>query len=87
MNIFAGNGDLVRYVYPDSGHDSDQEIARKHLIFNQIYTVDNIKVYSSSSYMTLKEFPDIIFNPVMFEDVQVNEVGASYRAAKFFGEL
>ena len=58
MNIWAGNGDIVRYVYPEHGSDSDQVLASKRLVFNQTYIVDNIDVHSSASYMTLKDFPE-----------------------------
>lgn len=85
MNIWAGKGDKVRFVNPNAGSDHDIERAKLFLTLGEEYEVDFIEVQSSSSDMFIKGFPQR-FNPVMFEDVSVNEQKAGLRAEKWYGE-
>jgi hypothetical protein len=83
MSIFSGLGDRVKYANLDTGLDEHQERARKYLTFNQVYTVKDVNVYSSISYVELVEFPAVIFNTVLFEDVEVDEQKARVREVEW----
>lgn len=86
MNIFAGNGDTVVFSHPDYGTDYDKDLASRVLEIGKTYTVVRIDIYSSFSYMKLAEFPNLIFNPIMFEDGKVNEELAYARAKVWYHE-
>lgn len=68
MNIYANEGDQVRFV-GKNGLPSDLEKAEKHLKTQEIYTVECVLVGHWSSTVFLKEIPDVGFNSVCFEDV------------------
>jgi hypothetical protein len=70
MNIFTGQGSRVRFSHPDYGYPADQERARRYLVLDNIYTVDEIYAGSFSTTVFLKEVPFIGFNSVLFEDVE-----------------
>jgi len=52
------------------GWDWEQENAKKKLVLNGIYTVENIRIRSWYSYVTLKEVKDEIFNTMLFTKVK-----------------
>lgn len=81
MNIFAGKGDLVRYQYQEFGYEHDKALCTKHLQLGEVYTVEKTSVGSDSSHVWLKEFPNIAFNTVNFEDFVVNSAMARKREA------
>jgi hypothetical protein len=70
MNIYAKNGDKVRFINKN-GYDGQPDAARKAgLVEGSIYTVKEVDIGCSHSYVYLKEFPGTqSFNTVMFEDV------------------
>jgi len=68
MDIHSKEGDVVLYNFPFNGYEGDQATAAKYLSEGNTYTVDHTIVYSSSTDVFLKEFPDIAFNSVMFSD-------------------
>lgn len=68
MNIYANKGDKVIYANPENGMTNDQERCKKHLVENQVYTIERTEVDHSHTDVYLQEFPDIRFNSVMFED-------------------
>lgn len=70
MNIHTEPGAKIRYAYTSTGFLSDQEGAKKHLKRGQVYTVAQIDVHSSISYVELREIPGITFNTVMFSNVR-----------------
>lgn len=61
-------GRKVRFL-DENGWDSDLERARKFFNKGDILTVEEIHVGRSSSEVIFQEFPDKMFNTVMFEDV------------------
>ena len=69
MNIYTKKGKKVIYCNPDNGYLHNQKDCQKHLIFNQVYTVDHTEVGSCHTDVYLKEIPDVPFNSVMFENV------------------
>lgn len=69
MNIYALEGHKVRCITFSAGYDYDKEMAKKHLELNKEYTVDYTSVDGYSTDVHLKEFPNIKFNSVFFEDV------------------
>ena len=69
MNIYALEGHKVRFDNPTSGYEYDQKQAAKYLQIGKEYTIDYTNVENSSTDVYLKEFPNISFNSVMFEDV------------------
>lgn len=68
MNIFARKGDKVVYCYPGNGYEYDQEVCKKYLTLNGVYTVESTAVGQSHSSVILKEVPNRSFNTVMFSD-------------------
>lgn len=70
MNIYAKEGHKVVAEYLDWGYDSDAEKANKFLVKGQVYTVEYTDVYSCNTNVYLKEFPNIYFNSVHFEDYE-----------------
>lgn len=61
-------GRKVRYLQAN-GWDNDKEFVNKHLQKGQILTAKEIYVGRSSSKVEFVEFPNLMFNTVMFEDV------------------
>ena len=68
MNIFAIEGHKVKCSTFDAGYDYDKEKAKKHLTLEQEYTIDYTIVDNWSTDVYLKEFPNVRFNSVFFED-------------------
>ena len=68
MNIHAKKGDKVIYKHPNSGYKHHQETARKHLVLNQVYTVERTEVGDWHTDVYLQEVPGIAFNSAHFED-------------------
>lgn len=68
MNIYAKEGDKVIFCNPKNGYDCDKNQCAKHLKVNQVYTVDFTDVGQSSTRVYLKEFHNVSFNSVMFDD-------------------
>ena len=69
MNIYALEGHKVRCVTLKAGYKYQQEIVKKYLELGKEYTVEKTKVEGWSTSVWLKEFPNIRFNSVFFEDV------------------
>lgn len=67
MNIYAKYGDKVRYL-GKGGYDIDRVIGNKLLTVGEIYTVEKTDVANFVTHVFLKEFPNIAFNTVLFED-------------------
>jgi hypothetical protein len=71
MNIYALEGFKVK-VTPETlknGYNYDSDLVKKNLEINKSYTVLRTHVHSSSTDVILKEFPEIKFNSVNFEDI------------------
>ena len=69
MNIYAIEGHKVRCYTFNAGYDYDKQKAEKYLELGKEYTIDYTIVDSCSTDVYLKEFPNIKFNSVFFEDV------------------
>jgi hypothetical protein len=71
MNIFALENHKVIVTEETSkcGFQGDQEQVQKLLEIGKEYTIEKTIVSSSYTSVFLKEFPNIVFNSVMFEDV------------------
>jgi hypothetical protein len=69
MNIYAIEGHRVKCDTFDAGYEYDRERAREYLEIGKEYTIDYTVVDSWSTDVYLKEFPNIVFNSVFFEDV------------------
>ena len=72
MDIYAKAGTKVRFLNAN-GFDAERQNARKYLLTDQTYTVDSIKVGSFVSYVRLKEYPQTMFNTVMFEEASPHD--------------
>ena len=70
MNIYAKNGHRVRCTKISNGVQYDTEIAKRHLLLNEEYTVEETHVYNWLTHVFLQEFPGIAFNSVFFDDVE-----------------
>lgn len=68
MNIYAEEGAKVVAWNTTSGYDSDKEKFQKYLTKGEVYTVDYTEVGGWITGVYLKEFPDVRFNSVQFED-------------------
>ncbi len=69
MNIYTLSGKKVRCVNLSGGYNYHQELAKKHLVVGEEYTVDYTDVGSWHTDVFLTEFPDVAFNSVFFENV------------------
>lgn len=69
MNIYAKEGDKVICSTLDGGYDYHEKIANKYLTIGQEYTIEETVVSDWHTDVYLKEFPEIAFNSVFFEDV------------------
>ena len=70
MNIYALEGDRVRFSNENAGTENDQFLAEHYLQLNDIYTVDYAEVGNSHTNVYLKEVPGFSFNSVIFTDVE-----------------
>lgn len=70
MNIYAKNGDKVRFLNRN-GRDMERAEAAKILKEGGVYTVERTSVGQSCSSVYLQEIPGRGFNTVMFEGVDV----------------
>jgi hypothetical protein len=72
MNIYAKEGHkvIVTEQSARNGYQSDRDLVKKHLIINQVYTVEETFVYEWRTEVALQEFPEITFNSVSFEDYE-----------------
>ena len=68
MNKYARHGDRVVFKHPDNGCEADQELARKHLQVDKVYTVDITYVHSNHTDVFLIEVPRVPFSNLIFED-------------------
>lgn len=66
MDIHSPKGTKIVYAYPNNGWDYDVKRAAEHLTVGETYTVARIEVGNSTSYVTLEEKPDYVFNTVQF---------------------
>lgn len=69
MEIYALRGHKVKCVTLTAGYKHDQEIAKRNLLLNEIYTVDHTDVHNYSTDVYLEEIPGVAFNSVFFDDV------------------
>jgi len=70
MNVFAEEGDKVICICVDKGFEEDQEIAKKYLRVGEVYTVKCTLPLDWATAVELVEFPGIIFNSVLFKDLE-----------------
>lgn len=88
MNIFALEGFRVKVTEQtkNAGWKNDRKLIAAYLEIDKVYAVERTEVDRSSSIVVLKEFPNVKFNTVNFEDVstQSEEDDAKHPyAAKF----
>lgn len=71
MDIYSPPGTKVRFA-ANGGWEYDKEEAKKVLTLGKIYTVSNVDVHSSHSYVSLEgvngEFNTVLFNEVSKSD-------------------
>ena len=84
MNIYALEGHKVKVSNLSGGYDYHKEVAKKHLIIGNEYTVEKTDVDSWHTDVYLKEIPGIAFNSVYFEDIKeqdtsLNETHKDYK--------
>lgn len=72
MNVHAKSGDKVVYL-DEGGHEFQRVSARKILKKYHVYTVDRTDVSDFHTDLFLKEFPDELFNSVMFDDYETED--------------
>jgi len=68
MDIYTAPGRKVIFMGVN-GYDYERAEALKLLTVDASYTVNNIEVNSSSSYVEFEELPGERFNSVMFKDL------------------
>ena len=88
MNIYALEGHKVTCSTLDAGYENNKEVATKHLTVGNVYTVDYTNVDSWHTDVYLKEFPDVAFNSIFFEDAdeQSDDKDAEHPDYKYFHE-
>ncbi len=67
MDLDTAKGERVVFT-GKNGYDYDREHAAEYLRVGESYSVDEIKINSSSSRVRLTEFPQFTFNTVMFQN-------------------
>lgn len=72
MDIYTKAGSKIIFT-GENGHDWEQEEARKILTIGSEYTLASSIVYPFSTSVTIEEFPDAIFNSVLFKNKQESE--------------
>ncbi len=72
MDIYAKRGTKIKYCNPNNGHPADQEVGKKYLKLDEVYTVHHRQVYSFHSKVYLNEIGEgaVPFNSVLFDDVK-----------------
>lgn len=84
MNIYALKGHKVKCCTLSAGYNYHQEIAEKYLEIDKEYTVEKTIVDSWYTDVYLKEFPDIKFNSVFFEDVNPQDESMDEKHPDYF---
>lgn len=69
MNVFAEKGDKIICRHTIAGYDRDKELGRKYLKLGEVYTVEDAVAFDSTSYVWLKEIPNIKFSTIHFADL------------------
>lgn len=69
MDINSPEGTKIIFT-ANGGYDLQIDNAKNILSLNSVYTVQYIDIRDWCSYVTLKEFPDKIFNTALFEKVK-----------------
>lgn len=71
MNIYALPGHKVKITAETikNGYELDQELVKKYLELEKEYEIDHTNISGFHTSVYLKEFPNISFNSVSFEDV------------------
>lgn len=67
MRLNAPKGQKVKFT-AIGGHETEVVSAQQNLQLFGEYTVDDVRVGSTMSYVYLREFPDLCFNTSMFEE-------------------
>jgi len=67
--LHCEEGSKVRYDRPRSGWDGEKEAIAKVLTQGEVYTVKEIRIYSSYSDVELMEHPGRYFNTTFFSRV------------------
>lgn len=66
-------GDKIYFVFPNSGHEWQENEARAKFKLGAAYTVERMQVGSCMSKVWLVEFPNEHFNTVLFGVPEENE--------------
>ena len=69
MNIYALEGHKIKCETLSGGYDYHKKIAEQYLTVGSEYTTEKTEVDSWHTDVFLKEFPNVKFNSVFFEDV------------------
>ena len=76
MDIYAKKGDKVKVKTLNAGYKPDIELAKKHLVIGQVYTVKMTAIHNWKTDVYLQEIPGVHFNSVFFEDCNAEtEIG------------
>lgn len=70
MDINSEPGTRVIFKYPNNGSEYDGNLSSEELLFNGIYTVKEVFVGGSRSYVELVEKPGMEFNTVHFANIE-----------------
>ena len=71
MNIFdRTERSIVCISNKDLGMDHERRANADKLVVGEIYTLDDVVVEDWYSDVYLKEFPDLYFNSVLFEEIE-----------------
>jgi len=63
-------GNSIKFAHPTAGYQHDQDQAGEHLVVGEIYKVSRIDVHDWNTNIWLEGFPEVIFNSVMFDNVE-----------------
>jgi hypothetical protein len=75
MDIYSESGTKIHFTRPSAGSKFDQELVKKYLIENNVYTVERTRVGNWHTDVYLTEVPGVAFNSVHFSDVSNKQEG------------
>ncbi len=70
MSIYTKPRNKVIFAFPRNGHDWEIELAKKHLVLGDKYTVKTIIVHGFHTDIILKEVPDVTFSSSQFKNLR-----------------
>lgn len=69
MNIHTAPGSKIIFAHPNYGYANDIYKGNMYLTLNNVYTVERCEPHAHFTYVYLKEYPNVEFNSVQFDNL------------------